>query len=89
MKRRTRAKEELPADGINGTLQGAGGCAPQQVYVPQAGGCVSMEGHLPGADAGDLAVFDPETGEELGKLRDFRPGTEAPEEVADIAEEGP
>ncbi len=87
MKKPTRAQDNLPTDGINGTLQGAGGCAPQQVYVPEADGCVSMEGHLPGTEAGDLPVFVPKTGKKLGKLRDFRPKADTPEDVADIADD--
>ncbi len=52
--------QELPRDQY--------GCVPQQTYVPEAGGCVAIEGLPPGFDP---VVVDPDTGESLGPLSSF------------------
>lgn len=61
----------LADEGSPAGEYGAGGCVPQQVYIPEANGCVAGEGHLPGQDMGELSVYSPE-GEYLGQLKDFR-----------------
>lgn len=48
------------------------GCVPQQAYVPEAGGCVAIEGQTPGSDP---QVINPDTGEELGPLSNFEEGS--------------
>ncbi len=52
--------QELPRDQY--------GCVPQQTYVPEAGGCVAIEGLPPGFDP---VVVDPDTGKSLGFLSSF------------------
>lgn len=51
--------QELPRDQY--------GCVPQQTYVPEADGCVAIEG-APGPDP---IVYDPDTGRPLGPLSSF------------------
>ena len=47
------------------------GCVPQQEYMPAAGGCAAIEGFTNEEAYLDALVMDPETGEVLGRRRDF------------------
>ncbi len=51
-----------------GLPQDKSGCVPQQRYVPEADGCVAIEGLPAGTDP---IVVDPDTGENLGPLSSF------------------